>query len=518
MKYYFFIAFLCTFFISVGQNKYDITVKNINENTKNSDFGASYYGDKQIVYASARKKVSLIQRFWSPNTQPFLDLFIADIKADGGFVNATRFSKQVNSRYHEADAMFSKDGKKVYFTRSNYTNGHYGKDSLGMNNLKLYSASVENRKWKNIKELPFNNDAYSVGHPSLSEDEKTLFFVSDMPGSIGKTDIFKVAILGNDRYGTPENLGSMVNTVEKEMFPFVKGNELYFASEGHENNFGGLDLYVTKIYPTFILKPEHLQAPINTTADDFALIVNADYTAGYFSSNREEGKGDDDIYYFSSSNPTRFICKKMLDVTVKDAETGDLLINALVTLLTDKDVLVSRINLEEKITFSNSIDCNQRYQLIATNDGYINGTASIRNTGINEEVLNVVILLDKIVIEKPVVIDINPIYFDFDKYDVRLDAAIELDKVVAVMEAHPTIVVESGSHTDARGNDDYNLKLSAKRADATVAYIISKGIDASRISGRGYGETKLNNNCANGVPCTKKAHQLNRRTEFIVVK
>lgn len=517
MKSFLYLGFLLTFFIAVGQNNTELTVTNSNGNTKNSDFGTSYVGENQIIFASAKKKISLIQRIWSPNAQPFLDLFIADVKEDGTFENVARFSKHVNSRYHEADVMFSKDGKKVYFTRSNYTNGHYGKDSLGVNNLKMYSATVELGKWNNIKELPFNNDAYSVGHPSLSDDGKTLYFVSDMPGALGKTDIFKVDVLEDDSYGTPENLGPMVNTSEKEMFPFVIGNELYFASEGHKNNLGGLDIYVTKIYQNFILEPEHLQAPINTNKDDFALIVNADYKSGYFSSNRDLGVGDDDIYHFSSQEPVRFICKKFINATVKDMETDVVLENAMVTLLTNKEAVIATVNLNETITPENIVDCNQAYVLTASNDGYEDGRITFDTKNSEDETVSLIIRLHKIVIEEPLVIEINPIYFDFDKHNIRPDAALELDKIVEVMNANPLMIVKSGSHTDARGKDNYNLKLSARRAAATVEYIISKGIDSQRISSHGYGETKLTNKCENGIPCAKEAHQSNRRTEFVIM-
>jgi len=520
MKSYLFIGLLFTFFITIGQNNTQLIIKNIQENTQNSDFGTSYVGDNQIIFASAKKKISLIQRIWNPNAQPFLDLFIADIKSDGGFENVARFSKHVNSRYHEADVMFTKDGKKVYFTRSNYTNGHYGKDSLGTNNLKMYSAAVIKGQWQNIKELPFNNDAYSVGHPSLSDDDKTLYFVSDMPGTIGGTDIFKVAVLGDDSYGTPENLGEMVNTTEKEMFPFVIGNELYFASEGHEGNLGGLDIYVTKLFPNFILEPEHLQAPINTEKDDFALILNKDYTSGYFSSNRDLGVGDDDIYQFSSKEPIRFICKQLLNVTVKDTESNEILKDAVVHLLTDSETLITRVNLEEKITFENILDCDKNYVLTATNEGYYDGRIVFSTKGMNNDEVAKEIYLDKVIIETPeaLVININPIYFDFDKHNIRPDAALELDKVVMVMKENPTLIVESGSHTDTRGEDNYNLELSARRASATVEYIIGKGIDPKRITGQGYGETKLTNKCKNEVPCSEDDHQLNRRTEFVIIK
>ncbi|PCH75302.1 MAG: hypothetical protein COB98_09135 [Flavobacteriaceae bacterium] len=516
MKSFLYIGFLLTFFITVGQNNTQLTVTNSNANTKNSDFGTSYFGDNQIIFASAKKRISLIDRVWNPNKQPFLDLFIADVASDGSFENITRFSKRVNSRYHEADVMFTKDGKKVYFTRSNYTNGHYGKDSLGINNLKMYSASVKQGEWKNIQELPFNSDAYSVGHPSLSDDGKTLYFVSDMPGTLGKTDIFKVAILEGDSYGTPENLGAMVNTAEKEMFPFVIGNELYFASEGHKDNLGGLDIYVTKIFPNFILEPAHLQAPINTEKDDFALILNADYSSGYFSSNRALGVGDDDIYHFTSKDPIRFICKQVLHAIVKDAESNEVLKEVEVQLLRDTEMLITRLNLDMEIRIENVIDCDKAYVLTAIKDGYQDGRIAFNTKGIYKKEVDVVIYLDKIIIEAPLVININPIYFDFDKHNIRPDAALELDKVVAVMKENPSIIVESGSHTDARGKDQYNIELSARRAAETVAYIISKGIAPERISSKGYGETQLTNKCTNGIPCSVEEHQSNRRTEFVI--
>jgi len=341
-----------------------------------------------------------------------------------------------------------------------------------------------------------------------------------MPGTIGGTDIFKVAVLGDDSYGTPENLGEMVNTTEKEMFPFVIGNELYFASEGHEGNLGGLDIYVTKLFPNFILEPEHLQAPINTEKDDFALILNKDYASGYFSSNRDLGVGDDDIYQFSSKEPIRFICKQLLNVTVKDTESNEILKDAVVHLLTDSETLITRVNLEEKITFENILDCDKNYVLTATNEGYYDGRIVFSTKGMNNDEVAKEIYLDKVIIETPeaLVININPIYFDFDKHNIRPDAALELDKVVMVMKENPTLIVESGSHTDTRGEDNYNLELSARRASATVEYIIGKGIDPKRITGQGYGETKLTNKCKNEVPCSEDDHQLNRRTEFVIIK
>ena len=281
-----------------GQENYQI--KNLDINTKYSDFGVAYYGT-DAIFASAKKVNNKSFRNWL-NGQPYLDLYKGAIDIDGEILDGGAFSENIATKYHEANAVFTKDLKTVYFTRNNYFEGHYGKDSLGWNNLKLFRASIDqNGNWLDIISLPFNDDNYSVGHPALSNDERTLYFVSDMPGSMGRTDIFTSKINADGTYGPPMNMSSQVNTFGKEMFPYVskKGN-LYFSSDSREGQ-GDLDVYVVPLNNKTV-KPINLGFPINSTKDDFAFIIDNDTKNGYFSSNRSNGHGDDDIYYFDELN------------------------------------------------------------------------------------------------------------------------------------------------------------------------------------------------------------------------
>ena len=307
-------------FMSIAQETEErYTIKNLTINNSYSNFGSSFYGEDKLIYASPAKRKYIIKNVWTPNGQPFLDLYEGTITPGGELVKVRKFSSKLNTKFHEADVTFTKDKKTVYFTRSNYFEGKYRKDTLGINRLKIFKAEVgANDEWLNVSSMPFNDDNYSVGHPSLSEDGKTLYFVSDMPGSLGKTDIFKVSVGADGSYGMPINLGPEINTVGKEMFPFIDGNdELYYSSDGKEGGLGMLDIYLNKLVPNGVLPSVLLGSNINSTRDDFAFIINKEKREGYFSSNRYKGKGDDDIYYFKEEIPLEIACNELVNVILK---------------------------------------------------------------------------------------------------------------------------------------------------------------------------------------------------------
>ncbi len=513
-------------FISVfnyAQNKQErYSIKNLSINNAYSNFGTSFFGTDKMIFAAPAKRNYIINNTWKPNGQPFLDLYEGTISADGELTNIKKFSSKINTKFHEADVAFSKDKKTVYFSRSNYFDGKYRKDTLGINRIKMFKASVDsNNKWTNIEPMPFNNDNYSTGQPTISEDGKTLYFVSDMPGTLGKTDIFKAAIHKDGTYGKPINLGPEVNTPEREMFPFIDGNnDLYYSTDGRPDGRGMLDIYVNRITPDGILPAVNLGDNINSDRDDFAFIIDKDKRSGYFSSNRINGKGDDDIYYFYEEIPLVYECNQTITVIVKSKKTKEVIPNANLNIYKGEALLVEGEKANEQGEYVYNADCETTYKVEANKKYYITTSKIIKTSNKNKINKNVILYLpvdEFIVLRDKVMIDVNSIYFNYDKFNIRRDAALELDKVVAIMKKYPKLIVESGSHTDSRGPDKYNIILSDKRAKSTMDYIISKGISPDRISGKGYGETRLTNRCSNGVKCSEEEHQLNRRTEFVIV-
>ncbi len=522
MKLYIIIALLCSAsFISAQTTPGEYTIKNIKINTEYADFGAVYFGNDSVVFSSPKVKKSIIKNIWKPNTQPYLDLFIGSIGNDGEIVGKQKVRGKVNKRFHEAGVAFTKDLKTVYFTSNNYHNDIIRNDSTGSLKLQLFKASInENREWTNIEKLPFNSDQYSTGHPALSPDNKQLYFVSDRSESIGKTDIYFVNINRDGSYSEPKNLdalGEKINTIGKEEFPFIsEDNILYFSSDGQPGN-GGLDIFASKIFDNSTSAPLNLGNPINSVNDDFAFIIKEG--KGYFSSNREQGKGDDDIYSFTATTPLKIECTKLITGVVKNKDTQEPLEEAIVSLLDENENEMQKIHTTSDGKFSFMGACDMSYKIIGEKTYFKKGEEMIKlSKNIDETPKNVIVhLTPEEFIEKKI-LDIKPIFFDLNKWNIRSDAAKELDKVVTLMKENTEIIVESRSHTDSRGKDSYNLKLSDKRAKSTVAYIISKGIEANRISGKGFGETQLLNKCSNRIKCSKAEHQENRRTDFYIIK
>ena len=391
----------------------------------------------------------------------------------------------------------------------------YLTDSSGVNNLQMFRASIgADGKWTEKEKLPFNHVEYSIGHPALNHDDTKLYFVSDMPGGYGQADIYVVNINEDGSFSEPRNLGPRINTEGREMFPYIgKDNILYFSSDGHDG-YGKLDVFASMIFDTTVSIPLSLEEPVNSIEDDFAFIIDDEKDRGFFSSNRDEGKGDDDIYSFLADPGLHIHCGQAITVNVKSEDTGEPVAGATIELRDAAGAVMESVTAgpDGSYTFASTL-CDMPYVVFATNKGFLNAEQAVRTLNdIDQSALIVNLNLPAQFVSNKV--NINTIYFDFDKFNIRKDAAKELDKVVQVMNEYPELLIEAGSHTDSRGKDKYNMKLSEKRAKATVDYIVSKGIDASRITYQGYGETQLVNECSNDKKCSDEEHQLNRRTEF----
>ena len=505
-------------------------------NTKFSDFGVTEYGNT-ILFSSSRRSNVFVKRTHTRNDRNFLDIYKV-VKGNTNPKDAKpMFSDRINTKYHESSVSFSPDRKTMYFTRNNYNKGKFKTNKEGYNKLKIFKAEWVKNKWVNVIELPFCSNEYSVGHPTVSKDGKRLYFVSDMPGGIGATDLYFTDINEDDTFGLVQNLGVNVNTEGRELFPFISDNdELYFSSEGHFG-IGALDIFKSKMVNGEFQKPVNLKAPINSVLDDFAFSINNETKKGYLSSNRVGGVGDDDIYSIVSleknpiEEPEEIIvaeCIQMVKGIIKESKFGNTLAYAKLILKDAEGTIIKDTIAGPEGKFLFNLPCNKKYSVTASHEYYKPDSDSFVTTQAISVELNLDFAL-KIVDDfkynknDELVIKINTIYFDYNKWNIRPDAAIELDHIVRIMKKYPKIEVQSGSHTDARGKAAYNLSLSEKRANSTVDYILSKGISGNRISGKGYGETKLTNKCidndshSNRVYCSKEQHQANRRTAFVVL-
>jgi len=506
----------------IKNNSGRFQLNNASINTENSEYGTALYGDK-IVFAGATDARKAKRGVSQWTGESFYDLYEAE-HFDQKLGSRKPFSSSINTQFNESTPVFTKDGNTMYFTRNNYVNRKLGSDIENTILLKILRATKDkNGNWGDIVEVPFNSDQYNVAHPALSPDEKYLYFASDMPGSFGNSDIFRVEILGDNQYGTPENLGNIINTAGRESFPYIsKDNVLYYSSDGIPG-LGGLDIFAVKFNADgSTSKPVNIGMPGNSADDDFCFVFNSDSKIGFLTSNRPGGKGKDDIYSFHEDKPLLFSCQKNIKGIVKDAKTKAIIANAKV-ILSDKvmkEVGKDQSKTDGTFTFE-KVNCNDsHYYLRGEKEKY--ETAEVNVTvGKDEVVYEILLNPREVAIKKGMdlakVFEIKEIKFDYNKADIRPDAAVELTKIVEVMREYPKMKIDIRSHTDSRGADSYNLKLSDRRAKATLEWIVKQGIDRKRLKAKGYGETRLVNGCSNGVPCTEEEHQENRRSEFIVV-
>ena len=601
-----------TYTIDLLKDKGQFEIKNLDVNSAEQDFGVTYYKN-EIAYTSSKHDINAAYRRWNGNNLPFLDLYVGKVEENGEITNSKKISS-LNKKYHEGPSSYNKEGNIVVYTQDNYQS----KSSDGIRKLEMVESKFKDGKWSEKIPFPLNNKEYSVGHPSLSADGNTLYFASDMPGGIGGVDIYKITRNSDGTWGKAENLGNKINTEGNEMFPFIHESGLFFFSSDGRPGLGGLDVFATQIKNNQISKVINVGSPINGSKDDFSFVLNESKTKGYFASNREGGKGDDDIYSFNLLKPFQF--GKTIKGVAQD-KNGNILANVKVDLFDAEGKLISTAVTNNNGEYVFDVENPGQYKLSGQKESYISGNNSVsvpegkdlvesnvvleKDPGMslvaiitdaqtkkpldgakvtiladgnqpfdnfvtkadqnyrralpNNKVgdkLNYKIKIEKLgyltkevdfnyIISKPgeinihealditlsklevgadlaKMIDIKPIYFDLGKYNIRKDAAIELDKIVKIMNEYPNMEVELGSHTDCRATAAFNEKLSGNRAQASAEYIKKSITRPERISGKGYGESKLKNGCAcEGAvksTCSEEEHQQNRRTEFIILK
>lgn len=521
-------------------------IRNLPLNTKYSEFGVSKIGDT-LVFAGVKRPFQLLDRKFKWNDERYLDL-LKVITADDTV--AVGFSKAITTELHEASAVFTADGKTMYFTRNFTKNGKRGKNDKKVTVVQLYKAAYQDGSWKEVTALPFNSPDFSVEHPALSADGKTLYFASDRPGGYGSFDLWSVSV-SPDGYGEPVNLGPAINTDKREQFPFASADgKLYFSSDGH-HGYGALDVFVSDGKGVF-----NVGLPVNSGYDDFAFSIDSSTLEGFFASNRPGGKGSDDIYSLKETLPLVIEgCMQVIAGVVTDKDTGLTLDRAQVILYADaahtepfETVLTAADG-----AFRFRVPCERTYVVTATKEAYSKEARTLQLKKVRGKVNDASMALrsdaaleqeriaaeetkrrqeaekkkqriadikatEKDVVEDRgrLVIKTDPIYFDYDLWYIRKDSRPILDRVVDLMKKYPEMVVEIGSHTDVRGTIRYNKELSSKRAASTLDYILEHGIPASRISAKGYGESQPILRCVPDDACSEEQHELNRRSEFVI--
>ena len=481
---------------------FDEKILNINDK-KFSDFGGVLTDENTFYFTSARNTA---RKTYGRNEEPYLDIYTATYNADGTFSEAMPLT-DINSKYHDGPAAVTPDGKTMYFASESFKEGDYEKDQTSKTRtglIYLFRATKEGGKWGNIQPGPFNDKAASTGNPAISHDGKTLYFASNRAGAIGGTDIWKVEVKGNNTYGEPVNLGPKVNTEGSENFPYItEDGKLYFSSNG-KKGFGGLDIFVIDLANNG--DAMNVGLPVNSPQDDFAFTFNDKKNIGFFSSNRA---GKDNLY---GATP---VCGVEAIVMVKDIKTGLPLATSKVAILDEKNNVIETRTADADGKVIYNVDCDKPYTIQVASQGYENSTFPIAKTRGGKVNVNAGLNpIGKIIVNGVVVL--NDIYFEFNKSNITKEAAFELDKLVEAMRTTPDMVILLKAHTDNRGSEEYNMRLSDTRAKAAVQYVISRGIARERISGKGYGESEPKVDC--GENCTEEQHAQNRRTEFLIVK
>lgn len=574
--------------ISLKNEVKKIEIADVAGNTRYIEMCPAYYKD-MIVYSSAKDSFSMIRNKFQWNYEPFLNLFVTKSYPKNDFKRSIDFSAKLNLRVHEGPACFTSDFKTMYFTRNSRVDGKGEKTANGTNNLKIFISSFDGKNWSDAREFPYNSNVYSVGHPALSPDDKSLYFVSDMTGGFGETDIYKSELI-NGSWSKPVNLGATINTKGKEMFPYVdKKGILYFSSDGL-SGIAGLDIYAAKEEENGKYLVTNLGEPLNSKYDDFGLIINTDSLKGYFTSNRPGGAGDDDIYSFSvsaidlsvkslradnreilpgskiylisetgavitsslsdqngmaefgikpgvkyklSAENGSFVADVQevgvstqviglqqneeillkqgflyLTIEVLDKETGLIIPNALVDISEGEydHATVEDKNGMVRMKMNNSMN----YTFYATADNYFGNTVKYSSFDKAPGNYSLTIELEKLSTGKQIALE--DLFYDLNKWNIRPDAALVLDKLAQILTENPNVKIEIGSHTDSRGTAESNMKLSQRRSESVLAYLVKKGIAPTRLVAKGYGESQLINKCADGVNCTEEEHQENRRT------
>lgn len=462
-----------------------------------------------VIYCTDRIEEKSNQKKYQWTGAGYLSLYfsaIDSIATDGQIFlsDPQKMPQGLNTKYHDGPASFTADNNTVFFTRVTREKGDLDSTRFFTNRLKVFSAHRQGDSWSKAEPFPFNSNNYSVGHPAISEDGNTLYFISDMPGGKGGTDLYVSHYSVTEKqWSEPENLGDKVNSFGNERFPYIRGDELYYSSDGLLG-YGGLDIYKTMKTSVGYTAPENLMKPINSTGDDFGILFYAQDEGGIISSNRGGGYGSDDLYNFVIRNV-------MFKGLLADAEDNTPLPFATLFLLNETNNTVQVLNSDKEGRFAAELNRGSHYRIKVMKKGYYSDIAAINPLTLADDNTYT---LGKYKVND--IFTVNKVYYDFDKSNIRTDAKPVLDKVVNFLNDNPSLVVELGAHTDARGRSAYNQKLSQSRAQSVVDYIVERKIDASRITAKGYGEEHLANACADGVECDEAQHQANRRTEITI--
>ncbi len=504
---------LFTFFLPItliGQVNFientTIRIEKVPVNSPTSDFGPSFIEDELWYSTFSTEKAENLKQ--DNSNKLFYNLFALPVDENGNLKEGKKLMlEEISAGYHAGPVSYSKNTNELFVTLSNYENAEIKNVVFQKKNvpLKIIILEKTGNDWIKTGELPFNNSSFSVGHPSTSVTGDTLIFASDIPGKgIGNTDLY-MSIRKNGEWGEMTNLGNLINTSENDMFPYLhKGKILFYASNGKSGGKGGLDIWYSVLKEKGFTEPANL-TELNSSNDDFGLVIHPNDATGYFVSNQNSGTGGDDIYQVF------FEGEYDLELLVTDRNTKEPVSNAKVQFSDNKT-----LNTNAEGTIRRGLEKATDYTASTTVDGYMNESVSFTTKKQAYGTLKEELFIEKVEVGQKFVM--NNIYYLFDKWDVSTESEAELDKLVKVLNDNPSWKVELGSHTDSRGTNEYNDLLSQKRSTSAVGYITGKGIQNSRIIARGYGETQLINNCKEGINCTEEEHRLNRRTEFTILE
>ena len=452
-------------------------------------------------------------------------------KSGAEYGDPTPLGQQINREgWHQGNVSVTPDGRTMYFTRVQFAEGG---QSIGES--KIYYSIKGSDGWGAANEVTGVNGDYIAKHPCEGElfGEKVLFFAANMPGGKGGFDIYYAPKKTDGVFGLPVNLGDVINTAGEEASPFYQDGKLYFSSNGFPS-IGGMDVYESQWNGSVWSTPKMLPLGINSSVDDQFYTRMPDGMSGFLVSNRP-GPNNlksktccDDIYAWEIERVKVDLTARTFRFKRKGEKENQPLTGCTVHVYDVTEKNPARV--EEKSNaaandFGFSLLPDKSYQLIATRDGYVPDTLGFNTVGVKksasiEKKLTLRLLrrepeYDTIRINEP--IRLSNIYYDFDKWDIRPDAEPDLQNLTDLLKKYPDMKIELSSHTDSRGSSKHNEELSQKRAESAKAWIVAKGVPADRIVAKGYGETKLLNECADGVECTEEQHQLNRRTKFKIL-
>jgi|TARA_B100001094_G_scaffold180081_1_gene174381 outer membrane protein OmpA-like peptidoglycan-associated protein/tetratricopeptide (TPR) repeat protein len=484
-------------------------IQNLKINSEYSDFGSTVYKNKLYFVSSRNKKITSKNYGW--NEEPFLDIYSSSINDKGSHLPAGLFD-DLNSKFHEGTVTFSPDGNTAYFTRESYYENEYQRDSLSNTKYSqsyIYKATKLKNSWDTFESLEINDINFSNKNPRVSPDGEHLYFSSNMPGGSGQFDLYKAKINEDGSLGKVENLGENVNTEGHEAFPYLSDeNILYFSSDGHLG-LGGLDVFYSENKNNKWSESKNIGIPINSGADDFAFIIqNED---GYVSSNRYGGVGKDDIYSFKKIRP---LCDFSVETLIVDAITQNPIDKALTSISDAGGEINSSKNTNTEGLVKFIVECKKEIKFVVSKEGYESKIIDVQLLEFEPPLLKIKLdPIEELIVDEK--INLNPIYFEYDKFDITNEGAFELDRLVEIMRKYPEMKIKVESHSDNRGSDSYNLKLSENRANSMERYVVSKGIDSGRISSIGKGENEPIIDCKE--KCSEDDHAANRRSEFIII-